>query len=111
MCIARRRKVTGRWQAIAVICTRNQRAEEISMKKLIVVATGCLVLALSQTAFSQGASNDKKRAPLTDKELAEKNRAVGNRGAMCAQSANRQKLKQGSKEFGHFMSKCLNEKS
>lgn len=81
------------------------------MKKLIVVATSCLALALSQAAFSQGASDGKKLAPLTDKELAEKNRAVGNRAAMCAQTANKQKLKQGSKEFGHFMSKCLNEKS
>lgn len=79
------------------------------MNKLIA-GLCCLMLAVSPLALAQGADAGKKSAPPSAKEQAEQKKAIHAQASRCANDAQRNKLKQGSKEFVNFMTQCLSQK-
>ena len=77
--------------------------------KRLPAALCCLMLASSHFALAQdkGAAN---KPPITQKEQAEMSKAVHTKAAICFHQAERNKLKQGSKEYHQFIGQCLAEK-
>lgn len=75
--------------------------------KLITAAILSLALAASPLALAQGTDAGKKAAPVTEKERADKKKAVEAKARECGIEVNKRKLKHGTKEFVDFMTQCL----
>jgi len=75
----------------------------------LLAALCCLMLASSPFAVAQDKGAAKK-APMTEKEQADKKKAMTNQAGMCAQKSQQNNLKPGSKEHHQFMNQCLHEK-
>jgi len=78
------------------------------MNKLIAMWC-CVMLVSSPMALAQDKGAAKK-APMTQKELADKKQAIVKQPGMCAQKSQQNNLKPGSKEHHQFMNQCLHEK-
>ena len=76
--------------------------------KRLPAALCCLMLASSHLALAQDKGTAKK-APPTQKEMADKKKAITKQAGLCANKASRDKLKEGSKEHNQFMTQCLSE--
>ena len=78
------------------------------MKKLLA-ALCCLILASPQIVLAQ-AKGAENKPPLTQKEQAERTKAVHAKMLVCHHQAELKKLKQGSKEYHEYVNQCLSTK-
>jgi len=72
-----------------------------------IAALCCLMLAAPPLALAQDKGTVQKAAPMTKKELAEKEKAMHARMGQCSDRAQSNKLKAGTNEHRRFISDCL----
>jgi hypothetical protein len=83
----------------------NQRIQEPEMNKLIALC--CLMLAAPQFGLAQTKDTTQKPAPMTKRELAEKEKATHLRMGQCSDRAQNSGYKAGTEMHRKFMSDCL----